>query len=187
MIDTDGTIYQLVNLRVRCRHAIGMNWTAIGIEHVGTSDETEILSSPAMMRASLRLTLWLMAGSEIQACNVIGHAETLMSPFHHEAYPTWRCWTHADWQHADMLLYRERLRRLAHRTGGPDRAPACLGRPRLLSPPEGRSFALARSGDASESCPRYDAPVRLLRSPDFRLLALSNGLSSLGTSSRWWL
>ena len=118
VIDTDGTIYQLVNLRVRCRHAIGMNWTAIGIEHVGTSDG-QILSSPAMMRASLRLTLWLMDRFGIQARNVIGHAETLMSPFHHEAYPSWRCWTHADWQHADMLLYRERLRRLAHRTGVP--------------------------------------------------------------------
>ena len=44
VIDTDGTIYQLVNLRVRCRHAIGMNWTAIGIEHVGTSDG-QMLSS----------------------------------------------------------------------------------------------------------------------------------------------
>ena len=118
VIDTDGTIYQLVNLHVRCRHAIGMNWTAIGIEHVGTSD-AQILSNPAMMRSSLRLTLWLMDRFGIQARNVIGHAETLMSPFHHEAYPSWRCWTHADWQRQDMLLYRERLRRLAHRTGIP--------------------------------------------------------------------
>jgi N-acetylmuramoyl-L-alanine amidase len=59
LIDTDGTIYQLIGLRVRCRHAIGMNWTAIGIEHVATSDQ-QILSNPAMMRSSLRLTLWLM-------------------------------------------------------------------------------------------------------------------------------
>jgi hypothetical protein len=41
IIDTDGTIYQLVNLRVRCRHAIGMNWTAFGIEHVGTNFDSE--------------------------------------------------------------------------------------------------------------------------------------------------
>ena len=51
--------------------------------------------------------------------NVIGHAETLMSPFHHEPYPSWRCQTHADWQHADMQVYRERLRRLARRMGVP--------------------------------------------------------------------
>jgi beta-N-acetylhexosaminidase len=116
VIDTDGTIYQLVNLHVRCRHAIGMNWTAIGIEHVGTSDR-QILSNRRMMRASLGLTVWLMGRFGIQARNVIGHAETLMSPFHHEAYLSWRCRTHADWQHADMQIYRERLRRLACRMG----------------------------------------------------------------------
>ena len=118
VIDTDGTIYQLVNLHVRCRHAIGMNWTAIGIEHVGTSDQ-QILSNPAMMRSSLRLTLWLMDRFGIQVRNVIGHAETLMSPYHHERYPSWRCQTHADWQHVDMQGYRKRLRGLAHRAGVP--------------------------------------------------------------------
>jgi beta-N-acetylhexosaminidase len=113
VIDTDGTIYQLVSLRIRCRHAIGMNWTAIGIEHVGTSDE-QILSNPAMMRASLRLTLWLMDRFGIQVRNVIGHAETLMSPFHHERYPSWRCRIHADWSHPSMQRFRHRLRHLAH-------------------------------------------------------------------------
>ena len=118
VIDTDGTIYQLVNLHVRCRHAIGMNWTAIGIEHVGTSDQA-ILASAAMMRSSLQLTLWLMYRFGIQVRNVIGHAETLISPYHHEAYPSWRCMTHADWQHADMQVYRRRLRLLAHRARVP--------------------------------------------------------------------
>ena len=37
VIDKDGTIYQLVPLWIRCRHTVGLNWTAIGIEHVGTS------------------------------------------------------------------------------------------------------------------------------------------------------
>ncbi|GIV01154.1 MAG: hypothetical protein KatS3mg014_2769 [Actinomycetota bacterium] len=49
-----------MNLGIRCRHAIGMNHTAIGIEHVGTSAE-EILGNRAMMRTSLRLVVWLMA------------------------------------------------------------------------------------------------------------------------------
>ena len=35
VVDTDGTIYQLVPLEVMCRHTVGLNWTAIGIEHVG--------------------------------------------------------------------------------------------------------------------------------------------------------
>ncbi len=38
VIDRDGTIYQLVPLTTICRHTVGLNWTAIGIEHVGTSD-----------------------------------------------------------------------------------------------------------------------------------------------------
>ena len=38
MIDTDGTIYQLVPLTIMCRHTVGLNDTAIGIEHVGRSD-----------------------------------------------------------------------------------------------------------------------------------------------------
>ena len=37
VIDKDGTIYQLVPLSIRCRHTVGLNYTAIGIEHVGRS------------------------------------------------------------------------------------------------------------------------------------------------------
>jgi beta-N-acetylhexosaminidase len=112
VIDTDGTIYQTAPLRYRCRHVVGINDRAIGIEHVGTSDG-QILHNRAMMRASLRLTLWLMALYGIQVRNVIGHAESLMSPFHHERYSSWRCQTHADWQHVDMQTYRSLLRRRA--------------------------------------------------------------------------
>ena len=38
LIDRDGTIHQLVSLRWRCRHTVGLNHSAIGIEHVGVSD-----------------------------------------------------------------------------------------------------------------------------------------------------
>jgi beta-N-acetylhexosaminidase len=114
VIDTDGTIYQLVNLRIRCRHAIGMNWTAIGIEHVGTSAR-QILRNREMMRASLHLVSWLMARSGVSWGNVIGHAEILRSPYHRERYPSWRCLTHADWGSKDMRVYRRRLRHAARR------------------------------------------------------------------------
>ncbi len=122
LIDTDGTIYQLVNLGIRCRHAIGMNWTAIGIEHVGTSDR-QILHNRRMMRASLRLTVWLMDKYGISWGNVIGHAETLQSPFHHELYPSWRCMTHSDWLRKDMRVYRRRLKRKARKLGVPIGSP----------------------------------------------------------------
>ncbi len=125
VIDTDGTIYQLVPLGTMCRHTVGLNWTAIGIEHVGTSDAS-ILSDPRQLRASLRLTLWLAHRYGISLPNVIGHAESLTSPYHRERYAPWRCQTHGDWQHADMQVYRAKLAALARdehvalsRAGGP--------------------------------------------------------------------
>jgi N-acetylmuramoyl-L-alanine amidase len=122
IIDTDGTIYQLVNLRKRCRHAVGMNWTAVGIEMVGTSD-AQILHRPPQIRAALHLTLWLMARFGINVGNVIGHSETLESPYHHELYPSWRCQTHSDWLRPDMQTFRHRLRLLARRKNVPGGKP----------------------------------------------------------------
>ena len=35
VVDRDGTIYQLVRTTIMCRHTVGLNYIAIGIEHVG--------------------------------------------------------------------------------------------------------------------------------------------------------
>jgi N-acetyl-anhydromuramyl-L-alanine amidase AmpD len=118
IIDRDGTIYQLVRLRIRCRHAVGMNSTAIGIEHVGTSDQM-VLSDWAQMHSSLRLTLWLMQKFGINIGNVIGHRESLVSPYRFELYRSWRCLVHADFPHWAMRKYRHRLRDLASKRGVP--------------------------------------------------------------------
>ena len=125
VIDRDGTIYQLVPLNTMCRHTVGLNWTAIGIEHVGTSDAS-ILQNPKQIAASLKLTLWLMHRFDISLPNVIGHNESLTSRYHRERYVAWRCQTHGDWNHADMQTYRARLAALARseqvavsRAGGP--------------------------------------------------------------------
>jgi len=47
LIDRDGTILQLAPDNVVCRHVIGFNWTAIGIENVGkgAADLTEAQAS----------------------------------------------------------------------------------------------------------------------------------------------
>ena len=108
LIDRDGTIHQLVSLRWRCRHTVGLNDVAIGIEHVGYSD-AEILGRPAQIRASLRLTRWLQGRYGIRRRDVIGHAESLSSPYHHERVARLRTQTHGDWTHADMRRYRARL------------------------------------------------------------------------------
>ncbi len=118
VIDRDGTIYQLVPLTIICRHTVGLNYTSIGIEHVGTSD-AEILHNPRQLASSLALTLWLMQTEHVQLRNVIGHSESLTSPYHKELYAPWRCQTHGDWQRADMDVYRARLAALARRYGVP--------------------------------------------------------------------
>jgi beta-N-acetylhexosaminidase len=114
VIDTDGTIYQLVALTTMCRHTVGLNYTAIGIEHVGDSD-AQILADPRQLDASLALTLWLMQRYHISLASVIGHNESLSSPYHRENYAGWRCQTHGDWSRPDMISYRNKLRALARR------------------------------------------------------------------------
>jgi beta-N-acetylhexosaminidase len=116
IIAADVRIIQDVKTTVICRHTVGLNWTAIGIEHVGTSDQ-QILSDPAQMRSSLRLTAYLMAKYHVAIGNVIGHNESLNSRYHHELYPSWRCQTHQDWQHSDMQIYRHRLAIVLRREG----------------------------------------------------------------------
>ncbi len=116
VIDADGTIYQLVSLRLMCRHTVGLNYTAIGIEHVGLSDR-EVLLDHKQLAASVELTLWLMQRFHMQLGNVIGHNESLTSPFHRELMSRLRCQTHGDWTRADMHIYRRRLIALARRHG----------------------------------------------------------------------
>src|SRR5579859_4084942 len=69
IVAKNGTIYQLVRLNVMCRHTVGLNYVAIGIEHVGTSDK-EILHDKAQIRASLRLTAWLHWRFHIKIRNI---------------------------------------------------------------------------------------------------------------------
>jgi beta-N-acetylhexosaminidase len=114
IVGSDGTIYQLVPLSTMCRHTVGLNYTAVGIEHVGTSD-AQVLGNRRQLTASLRLTAWLMTRLGISLGNVIGHNESLISPYHKELYRSWRCQTHGDWTHADMKVYRARLKQVARR------------------------------------------------------------------------
>ena len=112
LVEPDGRIDQLVALSVRCRHTTGLNWTAIGIENVGSSDAA-ILDDRAQIAASLALTRWLRCTYEIALRNVIGHNESLSSPFHRDLVPAFRHQTHSDFNAADMHAYRTRLARRA--------------------------------------------------------------------------
>ena len=111
-----------------CRHTVGLNWTAIGIEHVGTSD-AQVLGNREADGGLARADGWLMARYDIGIGDVIGHNESLTSRFHKELYAGWRCQTHGDWNRADMTAYRARLATLARREGVP-----LGGRVRIVTP-----------------------------------------------------
>jgi len=108
VIDRDGTIYQLVSLTEICRHTVGLNYTAFGIEQAGFSDQ-EILNRKPELDAALQLTRWLRCRYGIDVRNVIGHNESLSSPFHREKVPRLRTQTHDDWKKPDMDIFRRKL------------------------------------------------------------------------------
>jgi beta-N-acetylhexosaminidase len=112
LIDRDGTIHQLVPASIMCRHTVGLNWTAIGIEHVGIGD-AQVLANRRQRVASLRLTRMLQGRHGIATRDVIGHAESLSSPFHRERVERLRTQTHGDFAHSTMQVYRRLLSRMA--------------------------------------------------------------------------
>jgi N-acetylmuramoyl-L-alanine amidase len=117
VVGADGTVAQLVPLGTMCRHTVGLNDTAIGIEHVGFRDG-DVLGDATQLRASLRLTRWLRCRFGIPLRDVIGHAESLSSPYHHERVARLRTQTHGDWVRSSMRVFRRRLRALGSCTGG---------------------------------------------------------------------
>jgi hypothetical protein len=113
VVDKDGTVYQLVPTSVRCRHTIGLNDQAIGIEMVqeGGSSATwadqQILSRAAQVGAALALVRSLQSQFGISTANVIGHATANAAPQFHDRVG-WRN-DHADWQAVDVAVFRSRL------------------------------------------------------------------------------
>jgi hypothetical protein len=116
LIGKAGRIGELVPPRIRCRHAIGLNHRAIGIEMVQEAGRgshwaaRQILSRRSQIRPALRLVAWLKQRFDITMRDVIGHAMVNHSPYFRDL----RGWRndHADWLRAEVKRFRRRLRRL---------------------------------------------------------------------------
>ncbi len=108
VISGSGRVVQLVPVGIRCRHVVGLNQVAIGIEHTGFSDG-DVLGNRRQMRSSIRLTKWLRCRYDIGIRDVIGHRESLGSRFHRELVPSMKYQTHGDFRHSSMSLYRREL------------------------------------------------------------------------------
>ena len=117
VLGQSGTIHKLVDLDVRCRHAIGLNYTSIGIEMVQETGrgahwaDRQILHRRPQIRNALRLVRYLRAKFGVRMRNVIGHSMANNSPFFRD-YEGWVN-THTDWQWRDVKEFRHRLRKMS--------------------------------------------------------------------------
>jgi N-acetylmuramoyl-L-alanine amidase len=109
-IDRDGTIHRLTSPTRVCRHVAGLNHVAIGVEHVGRSDG-EVMDRGRQIRSSLHLSHWLRCRFGIRTRDVIGHNESLDSPYYREQDPRFRGDTHEDFRPPTMRRYREMIAR----------------------------------------------------------------------------
>ncbi len=101
---------QMVSLRARCRHTLGLNHVAIGIEHLGYSDG-EVMGSRGMRLRSLSLVRRLRCLYGIPVRDVIGHSESLRSRYYRERVASLQGMTSADFSRKTMRNYRTALGR----------------------------------------------------------------------------
>ena len=111
-VAASGAVYKFVPPTIRCRHTVGLNWTAIGVEHVGFSRPGHPQPArPAQRLAAVRAVAPVPVRDPGRS-SVIGHNESLSSPFYKELDPRFQGQTHGDWNHADMQIYRSDLTKL---------------------------------------------------------------------------
>ncbi len=108
IVDKDATIYQLAPLTTMCRHAIGINDRAVGIEFVEMSSATNILNRGKQRRAGVKLVRWLQSELDIKTRDVIGHFMVNDSPYFHEKVRGWRN-DHTDWNRQQVMKFRSYL------------------------------------------------------------------------------
>jgi N-acetyl-anhydromuramyl-L-alanine amidase AmpD len=115
VIEQDGTINRLVPPTIRCRHTIGLNYTAIGVEMVQATGQgshwadQQILARGPQIRAALALVRWLQSRYGIPTGEVIGHSMANDDP-HFKDREGWVN-DHTDWLKRDVKEFRDRLRR----------------------------------------------------------------------------
>ncbi|MBC7644333.1 MAG: N-acetylmuramoyl-L-alanine amidase [Thermoleophilia bacterium] len=103
----NGTVEQLVPLNLMCRHTIGLNDQAIGIEMVEKTSANAIFTRPAQIAAALKLVDTLSTTLDIDRAHVIGHAAANGYPTFHDL-AGWQN-DHTDWNAAQVQRHRKLL------------------------------------------------------------------------------
>lgn len=114
VVDQDGSIYEIVPPTLQCRHTIGLNRWAIGIELIqathGNSSHwacQQILNRTAQVDAARDLVLMLQRRFTIKTRDVIGHGTANESPYFRDR-AGWRN-DHSDWGAQDVAEFRALL------------------------------------------------------------------------------
>lgn len=113
LIDQDGTVRQLVPDTLMCRHVIGLNDRALGIEvvqRIGDDPRAaaeQVLARPAQVRSLLELLTVLLDRYQLPVNAVIGHAMANDDP----AFVDLLGWRndHTDWGPIEVGQVRSRL------------------------------------------------------------------------------
>ena len=112
VVDQRGTIRELVPPSMVCRHTIGLNQEAIGVEFVQSSQgksprwaTQQVLARPAQAKAGAELVAWLEREYGIPPDRVIGHAMANDDKDFRDL-AGWRN-DHVDWQRPEVLRFRQ--------------------------------------------------------------------------------
>lgn len=113
VIDKNGTVYQQLSTGIRCRHTIGLNHVAIGIEFVQEGSAgavSQIFARTAQITAGLKLVKMLQGRYGIPTSRVYGHGTANSSPL----FKDLEGWTndHGDWNVADIARFKQKLAQL---------------------------------------------------------------------------
>jgi len=114
VVDQDGTVYEVVPPTVLCRHTIGLNDKAIGVELVQASHghdarwgARQVLARRVQVQAAVGLVRMLQQRFGIPDDAVIGHAMANSAKGFRDL-PGWRN-DHADWQAPEVSRFRALL------------------------------------------------------------------------------
>lgn len=104
VIDKNGKIYQLAPLNIMCRHVVGLNNRAVGIEFVEMTSARNILNRPKQLAAGRALVRWLQSEYSIPKADVIGHAMANKSRY----FLDLKGWfnDHDDWPTKHVKIFR---------------------------------------------------------------------------------
>lgn len=104
VIGKNGKIYQLAPLDLMCRHVVGLNDVAVGIEFVEMKSAKNILRRPKQLAAGRALVRWLQSEYSISKSNVIGHAMANKSPYFRDLKGWFN--DHSDWPTRHVKIFR---------------------------------------------------------------------------------